>query len=53
MFAVRMTRDHFSRSAAMCFANASGGPPDIFAQHIRAEREKWSRLIRANNIVVN
>ncbi|HZN99874.1 MAG TPA: tripartite tricarboxylate transporter substrate binding protein [Burkholderiales bacterium] len=34
-------------------AETIGGPPDIFAQHIRAEREKWSRLIRANNIVVN
>jgi tripartite-type tricarboxylate transporter receptor subunit TctC len=30
-----------------------GGPPDAFAQHIRAEREKWSRLIREKNIVVN
>ena len=34
-------------------AETIGGPPDVFAQHIRAEREKWSRLIRANNIVVN
>ena len=28
-------------------------PPEAFAQHIRAEREKWSRLIREKNIVVN
>jgi tripartite-type tricarboxylate transporter receptor subunit TctC len=34
-------------------AEMIGGPPETFAQHIRAEREKWSRLIRANNIVVN
>jgi tripartite-type tricarboxylate transporter receptor subunit TctC len=34
-------------------AETMGGPPDAFAAHIRAEREKWSRLIRANNIVVN
>ncbi len=34
-------------------ADAIGGPPDVFAQHIRAEREKWSRLIREKNIVVN
>jgi tripartite-type tricarboxylate transporter receptor subunit TctC len=34
-------------------AETIGGAPDVFAQHIRAEREKWSRLIRANNIVVN
>jgi len=34
-------------------AETIGGPPDAFARHIRAEREKWSRLIRANHIVVN
>ena len=34
-------------------ADAIGGPPEVFRDHIRAEREKWSRLIRANNIVVN
>jgi tripartite-type tricarboxylate transporter receptor subunit TctC len=34
-------------------AEAIGGPPEAFAQHIRAEREKWSRLIREKNIVVN
>jgi len=34
-------------------ADAIGGPPEAFAAHVKAEREKWSRLIRANNIVVN
>jgi tripartite-type tricarboxylate transporter receptor subunit TctC len=34
-------------------AEAIGGAPEAFAQHIRAEREKWSRLIREKNIVVN
>jgi tripartite-type tricarboxylate transporter receptor subunit TctC len=34
-------------------AEAVGGPPEQFAGHIRAEREKWSRLIRERNIVVN
>jgi tripartite-type tricarboxylate transporter receptor subunit TctC len=34
-------------------AETIGGPPEAFAQHIRAEREKWSRLIRTNNIVIN
>jgi tripartite-type tricarboxylate transporter receptor subunit TctC len=34
-------------------AEAIGGAPEAFGEHIRAEREKWSRLIRANNIVVN
>jgi tripartite-type tricarboxylate transporter receptor subunit TctC len=34
-------------------ADAMGGPPEAFGEHTRSEREKWSRLIRANNIVVN
>jgi len=34
-------------------AEAVGGSPEQFAAHIRAEREKWSRLIRERNIVVN
>jgi tripartite-type tricarboxylate transporter receptor subunit TctC len=34
-------------------ADAVGGPPEAFAAHIRAEREKWSRLVRERNIVVN
>jgi tripartite-type tricarboxylate transporter receptor subunit TctC len=34
-------------------ADAIGGPPEAFAAHIRAEREKWSRLVRERNIVVN
>jgi tripartite-type tricarboxylate transporter receptor subunit TctC len=34
-------------------AETIGGAPEAFAQHIRAEREKWSRLIRTANIVVN
>jgi tripartite-type tricarboxylate transporter receptor subunit TctC len=34
-------------------ADTIGGPPEAFARHIAAEREKWSRLIREKNIVVN
>jgi tripartite-type tricarboxylate transporter receptor subunit TctC len=34
-------------------AEAAGGPPEQFAEHIRAEREKWSRLIRSRGISVN
>ena len=34
-------------------AETMGGPPEAFASHVRAEREKWSRLIREKNIVVN
>ena len=34
-------------------ADPIGGPPEAFARHIAAERDKWSRLIREKNIVVN
>jgi len=34
-------------------ADAIGGPPEAFAAHVRSEREKWSRLVRERNIVVN
>ena len=30
-----------------------GGPPEVFAEHVRREREKWSRLIRERSITVN
>jgi tripartite-type tricarboxylate transporter receptor subunit TctC len=34
-------------------AEAIGGPPETFAEHVRREREKWSKLVRERNIVVN
>ncbi len=34
-------------------AETIGATPEIFARHIAAEREKWSRVIRTANIVVN
>jgi tripartite-type tricarboxylate transporter receptor subunit TctC len=34
-------------------AEAAGGPPEAFARHVRAEREKWSRLVQERGIVVN
>lgn len=34
-------------------ADAIGGAPEVFADHVRREREKWSRLVRERNIVVN
>ena len=34
-------------------AEAVGGPPELFADHVRAEREKWARLIRERGISVN
>jgi hypothetical protein len=30
-----------------------GGSPQVFAEHIRAEREKWSKLIRERGISIN
>jgi tripartite-type tricarboxylate transporter receptor subunit TctC len=34
-------------------ADTIGGPPEVFTKHIAAEREKWSRVIKTANIVVN
>jgi tripartite-type tricarboxylate transporter receptor subunit TctC len=34
-------------------AEAVGGPPEAFAEHVRREREKWSRLVHEREIVVN
>jgi len=34
-------------------AEAIGGPPETFAVHVRRERDKWSKLVRERNIVVN
>ena len=34
-------------------ADAVGGTPEAFAEHIRTEREKWARVIRNANIAVN
>jgi tripartite-type tricarboxylate transporter receptor subunit TctC len=30
-----------------------GGLPEVFARHIRGEREKWSKLVKEANITVN
>ena len=34
-------------------ADPIGGAPEVFAEHIRRERDKWGRLIHERNIVVN
>ena len=34
-------------------ADPVGGSPESFAAHVRTERDKWSRLVRERNIVVN
>ena len=42
-------RDKFAQAGA----EAVGGPPQQFTDHIRSEREKWSKLIRERGITVN
>ena len=32
---------------------AVGGPPENFARHIRAESEKWGRVVKTANITLN
>ena len=34
-------------------ADAVGGTPEAFTEHIRSERDKWARVIRTANIAVN
>jgi tripartite-type tricarboxylate transporter receptor subunit TctC len=34
-------------------ADPIGGSPEAFAEHVAREREKWGRLVRERNIVVN
>ena len=34
-------------------AEAVGGSPEAFAQHVRQERDKWAGVVRAAGIVVN
>src|SRR5207237_90685 len=34
-------------------AEAVGGTPEVFAEHAKRERDKWSRVIRDANIAVN
>jgi tripartite-type tricarboxylate transporter receptor subunit TctC len=42
-------RDKFAQAGA----DAVGGSPQQFADHIRSEREKWSKLIRERGITLN
>jgi tripartite-type tricarboxylate transporter receptor subunit TctC len=30
-----------------------GGPPEVFARHVRAESEKWARVVKTANITLN
>jgi tripartite-type tricarboxylate transporter receptor subunit TctC len=48
-----LARDEMRQKLAEQGAETVGGPPEAFDAHIRAERDKWTKLIRVNNIVVN
>jgi tripartite-type tricarboxylate transporter receptor subunit TctC len=51
--AVILLAPEMSRKLADQGADAIGGSPEAFAEHVRREREKWGRLVRERNIVVN
>ena len=48
-----LTLPDIREKLAQAGAEGIGGPPQAFADHVRAEREKWSRLIRERGISVN
>ncbi len=48
-----LARDDMRQKLAEQGAETVGGPPEAFDAHVKAEREKWSRLIRAAGITVN
>jgi tripartite-type tricarboxylate transporter receptor subunit TctC len=51
--AVILLAPEMTRKLAEQGADAIGGSPEAFAEHVRREREKWGRLVRERNIVVN
>ena len=48
-----LARDDMRQKLAEQGAETVGGPPEAFDAHVKSEREKWSRLIRAAGITVN
>jgi tripartite-type tricarboxylate transporter receptor subunit TctC len=48
-----LAREEMRQKLADQGAETVGGAPEAFETHVRGEREKWGRLIRASNIVVN
>jgi tripartite-type tricarboxylate transporter receptor subunit TctC len=51
--AMILTLPDIREKLAQAGADGIGGPPLAFADHIRAEREKWSKLVRERGISVN
>jgi tripartite-type tricarboxylate transporter receptor subunit TctC len=48
-----LTQPDISDKFAQAGADPIGGSPQEFAEHIRIEREKWSKLIRERGISIN
>ena len=50
---VLLGRPDMRQKLAELGAEAVGGAPEAFDAHVRAERDKWTQLIRSRNITVN
>jgi len=48
-----LVRSDMRQKLAELGADAVGGRPEVFDAHVRAERDKWTQLIRSRNITVN
>ncbi len=48
-----LTQPDIREKLTQAGADPVGGSPQEFAEHIRAEREKWSKLIRERGITIN
>ena len=48
-----LVRSDMRQKLAELGADTVGGRPEVFDAHVRAERDKWTQLIRSRNITVN
>ena len=48
-----LATDEVRRKLAALGVEAVGGSPEVFAAHVRAESEKWGRLVKTAGITVN
>jgi len=48
-----LARPDMRQKLAELGAEAVGGAPEVFDAHVRAERAKWTQLIRSRNITLN
>jgi tripartite-type tricarboxylate transporter receptor subunit TctC len=45
-----LAQEDVRKQFAALGVDAVGGPPEVFARHIRAESEKWGKVVKAANI---